>query len=63
MQVGATVIGADYLLGMPLMSLPGAVGVVVWCGLVLPATYVIASSIKQLLFKDALVLKVGSSVG
>ena len=40
------------------MHLPGTVGVVVWCGLILPSAYVLAASFANLLFKDALVLKV-----
>lgn len=55
--VGGTLIGADLLAGAPLMHLPGTVGVVVWCGLILPAAYVLAASFANLLFKDALVLK------
>ena len=56
--MGGGLLGADLLAGAPLMHIPGAVGVVVWCGLILPATYVLAASLNQLLFKDALVLKV-----
>lgn len=38
------------------MHIPGAVGVIFWCGIILPATYVVASSISQAIFTDALVL-------
>ena len=61
-QVGGTLIGADLLAGAPLMHLPGTVGVVVWCGLILPAAYVLAASFANLLFKDALVLKASRCV-
>ena len=45
------------------LELPGALGVFIVWGVTLPTIYVLASSITSLVFKDALILKVGGWVG
>jgi hypothetical protein len=59
-QVTSLLLGADLLTGGNLMHLPGSVGAFVWGGIVLPTVYVVTAAVNGFLWKDALVLKVGS---
>jgi hypothetical protein len=61
LQILGTVLAVDLLTGGTLVRLPGAVGVCVWGGLILPTVYVIASAIAP--FKNAVVLKVRAPGG
>lgn len=62
-QAASVFISANLATGGALEQIPGQVGVVFWGGLVLPTAYVLAHAFGQLLFKDALILKVGPVFG